>query len=128
MEGLADTDGDGFSDKWLVTAEPPDPPPPMDPDPYNARVCADMDTDGNLHLVARLKMTFEDTAQIKYQLARGTHDSLPLEGGGGRGTPRAARPSGRSAPLSRSAVRRRSPSTLSLPKGSKADDSPRRAS
>ena len=72
VTGLEDTDipPDGFSDKWLVTAAPPLEPTEgwadPDKDPYNARICS-IHQGGNKTpvLVARLKMTFEYTAQLK---------------------------------------------------------------
>ena len=50
-------------DEWEVTAKPP---PPADPNPYNARVCS-IKQGGNKTpvLVARLRMTFQYTAQLK---------------------------------------------------------------
>ena len=63
VTGLEDTDNDGFSNKWRVTAVPVD---SMTGNPsHNARVCADLDDDGVFDLVARVKMTFEYTAQTK---------------------------------------------------------------
>ena len=64
VTGVLDTNGDGLSDKWKVTA-----PPPVLEDVEkgilhgNARVCAN--TGDGLVLVARLNMTFEYTAQLK---------------------------------------------------------------
>ena len=62
VTGLEDTDNDGLSDKWLVTAVPVTPEGEAI---YNARVCT-ISSDGTAtDLVARLKMTFQYTAQLK---------------------------------------------------------------